>query len=236
MLAVGIDVFEVERPKRGERRRGGKSDRIDALLAAKKVLANDGLSRPRTGGTRQALSALLVAYRSCIAERTARSTRCTRLHTTAPAALREQLGTGSGKQLAARVLKLRAGAAPRTAEQISLELLRDYAERAADADTPRRRLQGEARRARPKPRRRALNEPGIGPISAAKLLVCDAHRLTGEAAFARCNGTAPLPASSGQTVRHRLSRGGDRQANNAIHTIALSRARCDAKTLTPLRE
>src|SRR5207248_2844142 len=69
-----------------------------------------------------------------------------------------------------------------------------------------------------------LDEPGVGPISAAKLLVCDPTRFKSEAAFARCNGTAPQPASSGQTIRHRLSRSGDRQANNAIHTIAMSRS------------
>jgi transposase len=69
-----------------------------------------------------------------------------------------------------------------------------------------------------------LDEPGVGPVSAAKLLVCDPARFTSEAAFARCNGTAPQPASSGQTIRHRLSRGGDRQANNAIPTIAMNRS------------
>jgi transposase len=69
-----------------------------------------------------------------------------------------------------------------------------------------------------------LDEPGVGPISAGKLLACDLPRFRSEAAFARCNGTAPQPASSGQTIRYRLSRGGDRQVNNAIHTIALSRS------------
>jgi transposase len=75
-----------------------------------------------------------------------------------------------------------------------------------------------------------LDEPGIGPISAAKLFACDPARFKHEAAFARCNGTAPLPASSGKTVRHRLSRGGDRQVNNAIHTIALIRAKHQPQT------
>ena len=73
--------------------------------------------------------------------------------------------------------------------------------------------------------RKLLDEPGVGPISAAKLFACDPARFKHEAAFARCNGTAPLPASSGKTVRHRLSRSGDRQVNNAIHTIALIRAK-----------
>jgi transposase len=75
-----------------------------------------------------------------------------------------------------------------------------------------------------------LQEPGVGPISAAKLLVCDPARFKSESAFARCNGTAPIPASSGKTVRHRLNRGGDRQVNRAIHTIALSRSLHDQQT------
>jgi transposase len=64
----------------------------------------------------------------------------------------------------------------------------------------------------------------VGPISAGKLLACNPRRFKSEAAFARCNGTAPLPASSGKTIRHRLSRGGDRQVNDALYTIALSRS------------
>ena len=75
-----------------------------------------------------------------------------------------------------------------------------------------------------------LDEPGIGPISAAKLLACDPARFKNEAAFARCNGTAPIPASSGKTVRYRLNRGGDRQVNNAIHTIAIIRAKHQPET------
>jgi hypothetical protein len=78
--------------------------------------------------------------------------------------------------------------------------------------------------------RTLLDEPGIEPISAAKLFACDPSRFKHEAAFARCNGTSPLPASSGKTVRHRLSRGGDRQANNAIHTIVVIRAKHQPQT------
>jgi transposase len=75
-----------------------------------------------------------------------------------------------------------------------------------------------------------LDEAGIGPISAAKLLACDPSRFKNESAFARCNGTAPIPASSGKTVRYRLNPGGDRQANNAIHTIAIIRAKHQPET------
>src|SRR4051812_16893517 len=77
-----------------------------------------------------------------------------------------------------------------------------------------------------------LDEPGVGAIVAAQLLVAWSHpgRLRSEAAFARLAGVAPLPASSGKTNRHRLSRGGDRQLNRALHTIALHRRHHDPAT------
>jgi transposase len=229
LLAEGIQVMEVERPRREDRRRG-KSDEIDALAAAKKVLAGDGLSTPRAGGTRQALEALLVAYRSCVAERTRMFNQLQALHTSAPLALRERIGPGNGKQLAARVSRMRSRSAAPEAEGLILGVLRDYARRArelaAQADAYERELTRLIRSLDPT----LLSEPGIGPISAAKLIACDAGRLKGEAAFARCNGTAPKPASSGQTIRYRLDRGGDRQANNALHTIALNRSIYNERT------
>jgi transposase len=107
LLAEGIRVVEVERPRREDRRRG-KSDQIDALLAAKKVLAGDGLSTPRAGHTRQALQTLLVAQRSCIGERTRLLNQLQALHTSAPIALRERVGPGNGRALVTRLHKMRA--------------------------------------------------------------------------------------------------------------------------------
>ena len=77
-----------------------------------------------------------------------------------------------------------------------------------------------------------LDEPGVGPIVAAQLIVSWSHRgrLRSEACFARLAGVAPIPASSGQTTRHRLSRGGDRQLNRALHTIVLHRRQHDKTT------
>jgi transposase len=79
---------------------------------------------------------------------------------------------------------------------------------------------------------RLLEEPGVGPIVAAQIIVAWSHpgRVRSEAAFARLAGVAPLPASSGQTIRHRLSRGGDRQLNRALHTIVLHRRQHDPAT------
>ena len=77
-----------------------------------------------------------------------------------------------------------------------------------------------------------LDEPGVGPIVAAQLIVTWSHRdrVRSEAAFARLAGVAPLPASSGLTTRHRLSRGGDRQLNRALHTVILHRRQHDPAT------
>jgi transposase len=229
LLARGIRVVEVARPRQRDRRRG-KSDQIDARLAAKHVLAGDGLSTPRAGGTRLALQALLGTYRSTVGERTRVLNELQALHTIAPLALHERIGAGSGKQLAARVLVLRARPGASQTERLILELMRDLARRARDLTTRAERYRGQLNEIVHSLDDALLKEPGVGPISAAKLLVCDPRRLKGEAAFARCNGTAPQPASSGKTIRHRLSRGGDRQANNAIHTIALSRAKHDPAT------
>ena len=99
--------MEVEVPRRQDRRRG-KSDEIDALMAAKKVLANDGLSTPRAGGTRQALAALLIAQRTCKGERTRLLNQIQALNTTAPLALRERIGEGNGRRLATRLVKMRS--------------------------------------------------------------------------------------------------------------------------------
>jgi transposase len=77
-----------------------------------------------------------------------------------------------------------------------------------------------------------LAETGVGPISAAQLYCSCSHqrRLRSEGAFAMLAGSAPIPASSGQTVRHRLNRGGDRQLNCALHTIVLARLKHDSST------
>jgi transposase len=220
---AGGVVVEVERPRRRDRR-SGKSDRIDALAAAKKVLAGEGLSTPRAGGARAALAALLVAYRSCVGERTRLLNQLQSLHASAPVALRERIGEGSGRQLERRLARMRARKDAEIAERTVFAVMRDLAthSRALAADVARyeRELAQLVRSLAPV----LLEEVGIGPISAAKLLACDPGRFRSEAAFARCNGTAPIPASSGRTVRHRLNRGGNRQVNNAIHTIALSRA------------
>jgi transposase len=228
---AGHPVLEVERPRRRERRTG-KSDRVDALSAAKRVLGHEGTSTPRQQGNRRVLAALLTAQRSVTSERTRLLNQLQALHVTAPVALRERIGEGNGKHIERRLAKIRVRPGAQADERTILSVMRDLAARsralAIDAARYEQELAELVRAHDPV----LLGEVSVGPISAAKLLVCDPARFTSEAAFARCNGTAPLPASSGKTIRHRLSRSGDRQVNNAIHTIARSRARYHPETRT----
>lgn len=233
LQAAGQQVVEVERPQRRERRTG-KSDSIDALAAAKRVLNDEGTSTPRRQGIRRSLAALLVVQRSTVTERTRLLNQIQSLHATAPIALRERIGEGNGKQLERRLAKMRARASAPPEERTVFAVLRDLASRSRALAVDARRYERELEELVRSLDEHLLDEPGIGPVSAAKLLACDPARFKHEAAFARCNGTAPLPASSGKTVRHRLSRGGDRQVNSAIHMIAIHRARCHPETRTYL--
>jgi hypothetical protein len=176
------------------------------------------------------IRALLIARRSAVGERTRVLNQLQALNATAPVALRERVGHGTGKQLERRVTSMRMSANTDPHSRAIFAVMRDLAGRsralAADAKRYERELAALIHSLDPT----LLDEPGIGPISAAKLIACDPSRFKHEAAFARCNGTAPLPASSGKTIRHRLNCGGDRQANNAIHTIAIIRAKHQPET------
>jgi transposase len=226
---VGHSVAEVERPRRKDQR-AGKSDRIDAIAAAKRVLEGENLSTPRRRGILTAVRALLIARRSAVGERTRVLNQLQALNATAPVDLRERVGEGTGKQLERRILSMRARANANVEERVAFAVMRDLAAHSRKLASDAQRYESELTDLIRSLDATLLDEPGIGPISAAKLLACDPTRFKTEAAFARCNGTAPIPASSGKTVRHRLNRGGDRQANNAIHTIAIIRAKHQPET------
>ncbi len=78
-----------------------------------------------------------------------------------------------------------------------------------------------------------LDQPGVGTLFAAQILLAWSHqgRLPTEAAFARLAGVAPIPASSGQTIRYRLDRGGDRKLNRTLHLILITRKRSHPATI-----
>jgi transposase len=228
---AGHPVVEVERPRRTDRR-AGKSDRIDALAAARRVLEGS-VSTSRRRGVLSAIRAVLVARRSVVGERTRVLNQLQALNTTAPIALRERVGRGTGRQIERRILSMRARPGVGLEERVVFAVMRDLAAHSRTLGADAGRYEHELAELVTEVDRALLGKPGVGPISAAKLLACDPARFKSEAAFARCNGTAPIPASSGKTVRHRLNRGGDRQVNNAIHTIAIARAKHQPETRPP---
>jgi transposase len=228
----GETVLEVGRSPRGERRLRGKDDRIDAVRAARAALASEPLPSPRTGERREALRLLLVARRSAVDSRRQALAQLRSVLVTAPLELREQLRGLPAQRLLGRCRRLRQRSGASAAELATRLVLRTLARRVEAATTEAAELEAEILAIVRSLAPALLEEPGVGPIVAAQLLVSWSHsgRVRSEAAFARLAGAAPVPASSGRTVRHRLSRGGDRQLNRALHTIVLHRRQHDAAT------
>ena len=226
LQANDIHVVEVNRPDRSARRRQGKSDPLDAYSAARAVLAGHGLAVPKDPHT-GALKALLMARRGAIKARTAAIQQIKDLLVTAPAELRERYRR---YHTTLRLVEALARCRPTEHEDPTtvsvLTACKTLAQRVAFLERQDRDLTAEldALTSALNPALRAAY--GVGPDTAAQLLITagtNAHRLRSEAAFAMLAGAAPIPASSGKTTRHRLSRGGDRAANNALHRIALVR-------------
>jgi transposase len=237
LTAKGEQVLEVERPTRTRGRDGRlKDDGLDALRGARTLLADEAAGEPRRAGEREGLRCLLVAREAAVAERRAGLNQLRALVLTAPEKLRSSLQGLPKDTLLKRCLALRPGAAQDPQLQATTLALQSCARRVQLASAEASRLKGElhTRLAALAPWLLAL--PGVGPISAAQLLVSWSHRgrLRNEAAFARLGGVAPIPASSGQVVRHRLDRGGDRRLNRALHQIIVSRRTRDRATIAYL--
>lgn len=224
LLERGAVIYECERPTRRDRRRG-KSDQIDAAAAARRLLAGQGLAELRGFGEREQLRVLLVERRSARQAQTAALNQLHALVVTAPPTLRGRLERLRGLPLAKRAAALRGGdaclPALRRVARRALTLAAEVAIVDAELDELIRLLAPAL-----------LAECGVGPVCAAQLLVSggDPARMRSEAAFAALAGTSPVDASSGRQQRHRLNRGGDRQLNAALHTIALNRKRAHGAT------
>jgi len=229
----GIRVAEVVPPARAVRRgAAGKTDAIDAEAAARGILAQraDRLAEPKADGPVKALG-LLCSTRDRL--RTMRGMEANAL----TALLRaHDLGHDGRRAPTAVQLRAIAGWAPRPGDDPVTALMRSEAARAArrirdlDAELKANHaLLGEhVRQLCPE----LLEQTGCAEVSAAQVLAAFSHpgRFRSEAAFAAHAGVAPIPASSGKTVRHRLSRGGDRALNAALDTIARTRLRVDPET------
>jgi len=234
LTAAGITVIEVDRPDRKARRAQGKSDPLDAYAAAMAVASGRAGGTPKTrDGLVEAIRALHVARRGAVKARTATLNQIKALLITAPAGLRERLAPLGTAELITTCARARPGAdlgCPAAATKKALRALaRRWQLLDAEAGEHERDITALVRTANPA----LLALPGCGPITAAQLLISagdNPERMRTEGAFAHLTGTAPIPASSGRTHRHRLSRGGDRQANNALHMIAITRLGHDQRT------
>jgi hypothetical protein len=222
-------VIELDRPARPARRHGAKSDELDAVRAAREALTREHLAQPRNDGERAALSVRLTARNSAVNASTTAQRQLHALVIAAPETLRGRLRGKSTSDMVRTCARLRIDA---RWDVMTRLVLRTLARRITDLNTEardhERAILALVRSWRPD----LLTEQGIGPIVAAVVLCAWSHpgRIRSEAAFAMLAGTAPIPASSGLTTRHRLNRSGDRQLNRALHTIVLARLRYDPAT------
>jgi transposase len=230
--ALGEVAVEIDRPSRPARRNGAKNDDLDAVRAAREALSREHLAAPRSRGRREAIRALLTARRGAIHARTAAICQLKALVVIAAPELRESLRGLSRTRLITTCARLHLMERHDDERRATVLALRSTARRIQFLTDQADELQAELDRLVRAECPALLDLPGVGVLTAAQVLVTWSHpgRVRNEAAFAAIAGVAPIPASSGQTVRHRLNRSGDRQLNRALHNIALSRMRYDPTT------
>lgn len=224
---AGIEVFEVIRPERAVRRQQGKSDPLDAYQAAKAVLAGRATAAAKTADI-TALRALHNARRSAVKARAAAQAQIHQQLITAPAAVREKYRNLTAIRLVQTLAACRPTLHPDLEERLVLTALKSLARRHLSLTEEITKLDADLVSLVGQLAPHLMHLHGVGTTTAAQLLITvggNPDRLRSEPSFAALCGTAPVPASSGKTTRHRLSRGGDRRANNALHTIALVRMR-----------
>lgn len=232
---AGVEVVEVDRPDRSERRRRGKSDDLDAINAARAALHGRRTSTPKSkDGKVESLRVLRLTRTTAVESRRA-ALQLLRAHiVSAPAELRDSVRHLTRMQLIRTCAGWRPdvtdAADPVAATRIALKSLArrilELGDEIAELDELIAPLVAALAP-------QLLERVGIGIEVAGQLLVTaggNPGRMRNEAAFAMLCGVAPLPASSGSTRRHRLNRGGDRQANSALHLAVIVRMRVDQRT------
>ena len=226
LTRAGIRVVEVDRPNRQVRRREGKSDPVDAVVAARAALSGQALGHPKSrDGDVEAIRVLEVACRSATEDRIATLNQLRHLVICADDQVRSRFAGLSVARLTAEA----AGLRPRPTDTVrysTLFAMRTLGRRVAALDAELVELKSVMRPLIDRTAPGLLSMYGVGYDVAAKLLVAagdNPERLRSEAAFALLCGVAPLEASSGKTVRHRLNRGGNRQANKALYHVVITR-------------
>jgi transposase len=228
----GERVLEVGRLRR-ERRSGGKTDALDAIRAARSVLSQTRPAEPRAGGEREALRALMAAREGAVNARRAGLCQLRDLLITTPEPLRSELRPLTRAQLVRRLTAMRPQRHRDLELRGAVQALRSVAGRVRQLNVEERELAAEIETITRKLAPQLLEQPGVGPLAAAQILISWSHRgrIRSEAAFARLAGSAPIPASSGQTIRYRLDRSGDRRLNRALHMILVTRRRAHPPTI-----
>lgn len=236
MLVAGVDVVEVNRPDKTTRATVGKSDPIDAESAARQVLHGTATARPKLStGIVEAIRNLKVPRDGAVRDRTRALNQLRDLVTTAPTPIHDELIALSARARVTRAASYRPDPArlhdPVHAAKRALRRLARRVQ-ALDVEIAEADHELDQLTAHAVPTLRAM--PQVGPQTAAQLAITagqNPHRLRNEASFAKLTGVAPLPASSGKRQhRHRLNRGGDRQANSALHMIAVGRLKNHPET------
>jgi transposase len=234
--AEGTKVFEVIRPKRRDQYRSGKSDPIDAEAAARSVLAGTAIGQPKDAdGEVEMIRTLRITRRSALKARAQAANQIQALLVTAPEGLKSELCELSTARLIEKASRLRPGATLSDVEAATKFALRSVARRYQHLSKEISELDERLNRLVSEVAPQLVAVEGIGTDTAASLLIAagdNPERLKNEAAFAHLCGAAPIPASSGKSVRHRLNRHGNRDANRALYVIALCRMSREERTRT----
>lgn len=231
---AGIVVIEIDRPNRQARRNAGKSDPLDAIEAARATLSEKASGRAKSrDGWVEALRVLLVAKRSARAARVKALTQMRQLTYSAPDHLRARLEGLAIAQLVSVAQGLRPARSADAMTAATKASLSALAHRVADLEAEIAELDALITPILKTNATKLLAICGIGIDTASSLLVAagdNPDRLRSEAAWAHLCGVSPLEASSGKVTRHRLNRGGDRQANRALWHIVITRLASDPDT------
>jgi transposase len=206
-------------------REPGKSDPIDALAVARAALANPGLPVASLDGPERDVRLLVDHRDDLVAERTRDIARLRwHLH---ELGVEEPTGRSLDRARTQGALARALAGAPGTVARIARTLLGRVSASSATIRELEREIEGLVTVLAPG----LLALPGCGPLTAAKIVgeCAGVRRFHSAAAFARHNGTAPVPVWSGNQERHRLSRGGNRQLNLALHRIAITQMRIDER-------
>jgi transposase len=234
LRTAAIPVTEVERPKRRHLHRSSKSDSRDAESAARTVLAGETAGVPKSAdGCVEMIRALRAARRSAMKARTQAANQLQGLRVTAPEQLRHRLRALSTKELVGVAARFRLGDDPHDVLAATKFALRSVARRYEALSKEIAELDAQLDRLVTQVAPELVSLPGIGTDHAATLLTVagdNPKRLRSEASFASLCGVSPIEASSGKIVRHRLNRGGNRDANRALYMICLARMRRDRRT------